>query len=122
MVSRRSSLAVRAARRRLASAALHLLGLVLLALAFVVGDGRLLVREDPLAPADAIVVLGGEDNGYRRTRRAIELLEDGEGRGERRDQGTRGGGEGETRGPGDKGRGGWRCMRWRSRPRCGYLS
>jgi uncharacterized SAM-binding protein YcdF (DUF218 family) len=55
----------------------HLLGLALVALALMLGAARFLVSQDSLSPADAIVVLGGEDHGFPRTRHALDLFRAG---------------------------------------------
>jgi uncharacterized SAM-binding protein YcdF (DUF218 family) len=55
----------------------HLLGLALVALTLILGAGRFLVSQDHLSPADAIVVLGGDDHGFPRTRHALDLFRAG---------------------------------------------
>lgn len=55
----------------------HLLGLALVVVALMLGAGRFLVSQDHLSPADAIVVLGGEDHGFPRTRHAMYLFQAG---------------------------------------------
>jgi uncharacterized SAM-binding protein YcdF (DUF218 family) len=39
--------------------------------------GRLLLVDDPAQPADAIVSLGGDTNGFPRVRHAVELYHQG---------------------------------------------
>lgn len=60
----------------LSAGGLLLLGLAALAL-FAWGGGRFLAQDDEPAPADAIVVLGGEGAGFSRTQHALALYRAG---------------------------------------------
>lgn len=64
-------------RRCLLRALAHVLGFTIIVLTVMLGAGRFLDSQDPLAPADAILVLGGEDHGFPRTRHALDLFQEG---------------------------------------------
>ena len=50
---------------------------VVVGVIFWVSAGRFLAAPDPLSPADAILVLGGESSGFQRTWHALSLYERG---------------------------------------------
>jgi len=63
-------------RSCLTVAAWQLLGLLLLVVAATATVNTFLTVDEPLAPADAIVVLGGDGHEFQRTEHAIRLVEE----------------------------------------------